>query len=122
MLRALTVATALASKHPGSLLLLGANLDKMIDRGQFPGTVMLAGVKETRQATGLFQALVAEGKVRHDGDPALAAQVTHAHVVVTDAGSVMSGTRSPVPTDAARGALWVTWAAHTAAANVPAVY
>jgi len=122
MLRALTIVTEQAATHAGSTLLLGATLDKMIDRGQYPGTVMLAGVRETRQATHLFQGLVVEGKVRHDGDPSLAGQVTNATVVSTDAGPVMSGTRSPVPTDAARGSLWVTWAAHTSAANVPAIY
>ena len=94
----------------------------MIDRGQFPGTVMLAGVRETRQATHLFQGLCAEGRIRHDGDTVLAAQVTNAVVQQTDQGVVMSGTRSPVPTDAARGSLWVTWAAHTAAASVPAIF
>lgn len=122
MLRALTLVTQTALSHPGSTLLLGASLDKMIDRAQYPGTVMLAGVRETRQATHLFQGMCAEGKVRHDGDTALAAQVTNAVVQQTDMGVVMSGTRSPVPTDAARGSLWVTWAATTAAATVPAIY
>jgi hypothetical protein len=122
MLRALTRVTEAASTHPGSTLLLGASLDKMIDRAQFPGNVLLAGTRETRQATHLFQGLAAEGRVRHDGDATLAAQVTNAVVAVTDQGAVMSGTRSPVPTDAARASLWVTWAAHTAASNVPAIY
>ena len=122
MLRALTIVTEAAASHSGSTLLLGASLDKMIDRGQFPGTVMLAGVRETRQATHLFQGLCAEGRIRHNGDSVLAAQVTNAVVAQTDQGVVMSGTRSPVPTDAARGSLWVTWAAHTAAASVPAIY
>jgi hypothetical protein len=94
----------------------------MIDRAQFPGVVRLAGVRETRQATHLFQGLVAEGRVRHDGDTQLAAQITGAVVAQTDQGAVMSGTRSPVPTDAARGSLWVTWAAHTSAAALPAIY
>jgi len=122
MIRALTRVTEAAATHPGSVLMLGASLDKMIDRAQFPGEVRLAGVRETRAATHLFQGLVAEGKIRHDGDTALAAQVTNAVVVTTDMGAVMSGTRSPVPTDAARASLWCTWAAHTAAATVPAIY
>lgn len=122
MIRALTRVTEQAATHPGSVLMLGASLDKMIDRAQFPGEVRLAGVRETRAATHLFQGLVAEGKIRHDGDTALAAQVTNAVVVTTDMGAVMSGTRSPVPTEAARASLWCAWAAHTAAATVPAIY
>ena len=122
LVRALTRAHDLAGAHPGSTLLLGASLDAMVDRLKFPGEVALAGIRETRQSTHLFQGMTVEGRVHHDGDPALASQVTGAAVIVTDAGPVMSGTRSPGPVDAARGSLWVTWAAQTQGATTPAIF
>ena len=122
MLKALTLAHDLATAHPGSRLLLGASLDAMVDRAAFPGEVALAGVRETRQATHLFQGMVAEGKIRHDGDATLAGQVTGASVVVTDVGPIMSGTRSPVPVDAVRGSLWVVWSLVTQVSSEPRIY
>jgi hypothetical protein len=122
MLAALTKAHETAQAHPGTLLLLGASLDRMVDRATFPGEVVLAGIKETRQATHLFQGLALERRLCHDGDPTLARQVTGAAVLNSDAGPVMSGTRSPVPVDAARGSLWVTWAAQTMGGQTPAIY
>ena len=122
LLQALTMAHEVAGAHPGTRLLLGASLDKMIDRGAFPGEVQLAGIKETRQATHLFQSMIDEGTLAHDGDQQLAAQVTGAAVVVTDSGTVMSGTRSPMPTDAARGALWAAWSIVTQGSTEPAIF
>ena len=122
LVRALTMAHDIAGAHPGSRLMLGASLDRMVDRGAFPGDVELAGVRETRQATVLFQSLIAEGKLAHDGDPVLAAQVTGAAVVMTDAGTVMSGTRSPLPIEAARASLWAAWSLVTKGSSEPAIY
>ena len=122
LLRALTKATELAAAHPGSVLLLGASLDKMVDRESFPGEVQLAGVRETRQATHLFQGLLAERRICHNGDPALAAQVQAAVIVPTESGPVMSGTRSPVPVDLVRGSLWVSWAVLTQVSTTPEIF
>jgi hypothetical protein len=121
-LPALTYVSDMAAAHPGSLLLLGASLEALVDPLAFPGEVSLAGIRETRQATHLFQGLAGEGKVRHNGDPALAAQVGYGVVVKTDVGPVLSGTRSPGPVDLARGAVWVAWSVTTRAASSPGIF
>jgi hypothetical protein len=121
-LPALTYVSDLAASHPGSLLLLGASLEALVDPLQYPGEVALAGIRETRQATHLFQGLAGEGKVRHPGDAALSQQVGWAVVVRTDVGPVLSGTRSPGPVDLARGCVWVVWSVSTRASQAPAVW
>jgi hypothetical protein len=122
LIKALTEAHQLAADRPGTTLLLGANLDKMVARDAFPGEVVLCGIRETRQATHLFQGLAVEQLLCHDGDPVLAKQITGAAVVASESGPVMSGTRSPVPVDAARCSLWVTWAHLTIQGASPAIY
>jgi hypothetical protein len=121
-LSALTYVTQLAADHPASLLMLGASLEALIDPAAFPGEVTLAGIRETRQATHLFQGLASEGKLRHPGDPALGSQVTYGVVVKTDVGPVLSGTRSPGPVDLARGAVWVAWSVSTRSAQSPGIW
>jgi hypothetical protein len=121
-LAALTYVTDLCAAHPGSRLMLGASLEALIDPMAFPGELGLAGIRETRQATHLFQGLASEGKIRHPADPALSQQVVYAVVVKTDVGPVLSGTRSPGPVDLARGAVWVAWSVTTRAAQSPGIW
>jgi phage terminase large subunit-like protein len=119
---ALTYVSSVAMDHPGSILRLGASLEALVDPLTFPGEVALTGIRETRQATHLFQGLVSEGKVLHNGDPTLAQQVLYAVIVRTDVGPVLSGTRSPGPVDLARGAVWAAWSVSTRASQTPAVW
>jgi hypothetical protein len=119
---ALTYVTTMAQEHPGSVLMLGASLEALVDPLTFPGEVSLAGVRETRQATHLFQGLAQEGKIRHDGSAVLAAQVGWAVIVRTDVGPVLSGSRSPGPIDLARGAAWAAWMASTRDSVTPGIF
>jgi hypothetical protein len=112
-----------AEGRPGSSLLVGASLWKAAEGVRFPGQVNTAGGKETRQATHLWQGLVAEGgPVWHPADQLLTGALLGAVVVATETGPTLSIRQSRGMIEAARCALWAVWQLRTHPAETAQVF
>jgi hypothetical protein len=110
-------------QRPGSSLLVGASLWKAAEGVRFPGQVNTAGGKETRQATHLWQGLVAEGgPVWHPADQLLTGALLGAVVVATETGPTLSIRQSRGMIEAARCALWAVWQLRTHPAETAQVF
>jgi hypothetical protein len=121
-IKALEIVRGWCEARPGSTLLLGVSIASYVDPLTFPGEVAPAGTRETLAGTHGFQGLLGERLVRHDGNATMALQVTQAVVTQSDRGPMLSTTRSPVPIDLAKAAVWVAWHLRTRQAESPGIY
>ena len=87
-----------------------------------PWVVEGAGSRETYEATPVLADLVRRGRVSHDGDADLAAQVAAARVTETERGTLLSGKASRGPVETLKVTAWAVWGALRPAVESPAIF
>jgi phage terminase large subunit-like protein len=105
----------------GGQALVSVGLRGQVNAQALGVTAHDVGMAELAGAVANTQALLAEGRLRHDGDPALARQVDSAAIVETDRGPHLSAARSAGTVEVVRAMLWTIQAATGEAFAAPVI-
>jgi phage terminase large subunit-like protein len=106
----------------GGTLLVSVGLRGQLPLEGLPVTGIEVGMAELAGAVANTQALVAEGRLVHDGGTTLAKQVDGAAIVETDRGPHLSAARSTGSVEVVKAMLWTVQASTGHSFNTPAIF
>jgi hypothetical protein len=102
-------ALALIRRWQPAQVLVGASLhERFAALLSYQVQVSKAGTAESRIAGPTLQAAVRDGRLAHDHNPAVAAQVAGAVAVITESGPLLTARRSTGPISGIKAVSWAT--------------